>query len=76
MKPYNPFVFVEGLSVMAESEDPIFHELMPQDVRDYWEHEAHNFTPWLANSIRDEDRRHTQPLSREQLSSNPVCDSC
>ncbi|WP_049996229.1 DUF4268 domain-containing protein [Halococcus sediminicola] len=40
---------------MAEPDGPVFHELVPQNVREYWKHEAHNFTPWLANSIRDEE---------------------
>jgi hypothetical protein len=34
---------------------PEFHELEAQDVRDYWEHEAHEFTPWLADQIGAEE---------------------
>ena len=29
--------------------------LKSQDVREYWEHEARDFTPWLANKIRSEE---------------------
>ena len=32
---------------MATSED----EIKQADVRDKWEHEAHNFTPWLAENL-------------------------
>lgn len=32
-----------------------FASLESQEVRDYWEHEAQKFTPWLANEIRTED---------------------
>lgn len=34
---------------------PQFASLESQDVREYWEHEAHEFTPWLAEEIRSED---------------------
>lgn len=30
---------------------PDFASLEPQDVRQYWEHEEHDFTPWLAQQI-------------------------
>lgn len=30
---------------------PDFGSLEPQDVREYWAHEAHDFTPWLAGEI-------------------------
>ncbi|WP_276246167.1 hypothetical protein [Haladaptatus sp. YSMS36] len=30
---------------------PDFASLEPQDVRQYWEHEEHDFTPWLATEI-------------------------
>lgn len=33
---------------------PEFGSLESQDVREYWEHEADNFTPWLADQIRNE----------------------
>jgi hypothetical protein len=33
---------------------PDFASLEPQDVREYWEHEAHQFTPWLADQIETE----------------------
>ncbi|EMA48132.1 hypothetical protein C448_04020 [Halococcus morrhuae DSM 1307] len=47
---------------MNESEDPIFEELVPQNVRDYWEHEAHDFTPWLAGTIENEDTSHLEDI--------------
>jgi hypothetical protein len=33
---------------------PEFASLEPQDVREYWEHEEYDFTPWLANEIEAE----------------------
>lgn len=33
---------------------PEFASLEPQDVRDYWNHEARDFTPWLADEIEAE----------------------
>ena len=33
---------------------PEFAPLESQDVREYWEHEAREFTPWLAQQIRSE----------------------
>jgi hypothetical protein len=30
---------------------PTFASLEPQDVRDYWAHEQHNFTPWMADQL-------------------------
>lgn len=34
---------------------PDFASLESQEVREYWEHEAQEFTPWVANEIRAED---------------------
>lgn len=47
---------------MSQFEPPEFRELEPQDVRDFWEHEAHEFTPWLADSIRDDDASHLEDV--------------
>ncbi|GAB7020855.1 DUF4268 domain-containing protein [Halostagnicola bangensis] len=47
---------------MATFEGPDFQELEPQDVREYWTHEAHEFTPWLANEIRSEDASHLEDV--------------
>jgi hypothetical protein len=33
---------------------PEFASLESQDVREYWEHEGQDFTPWLAEDIRTE----------------------
>ncbi|MFC7323093.1 DUF4268 domain-containing protein [Halorubrum rutilum] len=34
---------------------PNFASLESQEVREYWEHEAQEFTPWIASEIRAED---------------------
>jgi hypothetical protein len=34
---------------------PDFASLESQDVREYWEHEEREFTPWLADEIRSEE---------------------
>lgn len=33
---------------------PDFASLEPKDVRQYWQHEEHDFTPWLADNIEAE----------------------
>ena len=33
---------------------PDFHQLVSQDVRNYWADEAREFTPWVADDIRSE----------------------
>jgi hypothetical protein len=47
---------------MLSLDVPGFHELDPQDVREYWRDEARQFTPWLANSIRSEDASHLEDV--------------
>lgn len=47
---------------MATFEEPDFRELEPQDVRDFWEHEAREFTPWLADGIRSEEASHLEDV--------------
>lgn len=39
-----------------------FHELEPQDVRKFWDHEAHDFTPWLADDIGSEEVSHLEDV--------------
>lgn len=39
-----------------------FHELEPQDVREYWSHEAHEFTPWLADAIDSDEVSHLEDV--------------
>lgn len=39
-----------------------FRELEPQDVREYWADEARDFTPWLADSIDDENVSHLEDV--------------
>ncbi len=34
---------------------PEFASLESQEVREYWEHEAQEFMPWIASEIRAED---------------------
>lgn len=41
---------------------PSFQELEPQDVREYWEHEAHDFTPWLAESIQNDESSYLEDV--------------
>lgn len=41
---------------------PPFQELEPQDVREYWADEARDFTPWLADAIRDEEASHLEDV--------------
>jgi len=43
-------------------EEPDFQELKSQNVREYWEHEAHDFTPWLADQIQAEDASHLEDV--------------
>lgn len=47
---------------MSQFKPPDFHNLEAQDVREFWEHEAHEFTPWLADSIRHEDASHLEDV--------------
>lgn len=47
---------------MATFEGPDFRELESQDVREYWDHEAQDFTPWLANQIRSENASHLEDV--------------
>jgi hypothetical protein len=47
---------------MSEPKWPEFQELSSQNVRDYWNHEAHDFTPWLADSIQTEDSSHFEDV--------------
>ncbi|WP_418280073.1 DUF4268 domain-containing protein [Halorubrum sp. DTA98] len=47
---------------MATFEETDFRQLESQDVRDYWQHEAHQFTPWLADEIRSEEASHLEDV--------------
>lgn len=47
---------------MATFEGPDFRELKPQDVRDYWEDEARDFTPWLAEEIGTDEASHLEDV--------------
>jgi len=41
---------------------PTFRELESQDVREYWEDEAREFTPWLAEEIEGEATSHLEDV--------------
>ncbi len=43
---------------MASTPELGFNELEPQEVRDYWDDEARDFTPWLAESISSDEASH------------------
>lgn len=47
---------------MATFEGPNFQELESQSVREYWEDEAREFTPWLANEIRSEETSYLEDI--------------
>lgn len=47
---------------MTAFEGPNFQNLESQDVRTYWEHEAHEFIPWLASEIQSEDPSHLEDV--------------
>lgn len=47
---------------MDVSERLNFKELEQQDVREYWKHEAQEFTPWLADQLRAEDASHLEDV--------------
>jgi len=47
---------------MRQGSPEEFHELESQDVREYWTHEPHDFTPWLADSIGSEEVSHLEDV--------------
>ncbi|WP_248514992.1 DUF4268 domain-containing protein [Salinarchaeum laminariae] len=47
---------------MYSFEDPDFQELESLNVRKYWEHEADDFTPWLAKEIESDDTSHLEDV--------------
>jgi hypothetical protein len=47
---------------MVMFEGPKFGELQAQDVREYWKHEAQQFTPWLADQLRAEEASHLEDV--------------
>lgn len=47
---------------MKRSSPTDFHELEPPEVREYWTHEAHDFTPWLADAIETEEMSHIEDV--------------
>ena len=47
---------------MRQGSPEEFHELEPQDMREYWTHKAHDFTPWLADSIESEEVSHLEDV--------------
>lgn len=47
---------------MAAYDGPEFQNLDTQDPRNYWSHEAQEFTPWLAREIRADDPSHLEDV--------------
>ncbi len=47
---------------MDTRNDLDFHNLEKQDVREYWEHEAQEFTPWLAEEIQSGETSHLEDV--------------
>ncbi len=47
---------------MSQVDDLDFHDLEAQDVRGYWENEARDFTPWLADEIRSDGTAHLEDV--------------
>lgn len=47
---------------MATYKGPKFREMRAQNVREYWEHEADDFTPWLADQLRAEAASHLEDV--------------
>ena len=47
---------------MSRFDTPDFQELTSQDVRDYWEDEAREFTPWLAAEIDTDEASHLEDV--------------
>lgn len=43
-----------------------------QDVREYWPDEARDFTPWLADAIRDEEASHLEDVLGLDLSVSAI----
>ena len=47
---------------MADFADLDFREPAKQDVREYWAHEAQEFTPWLADQIQADETSHLEDV--------------
>lgn len=47
---------------MADFADLDFREPSKQDVREYWAHEAQEFTPWLADQIQADETSHLEDV--------------
>lgn len=57
---------------MRTSKDLEFRDLEKQDVREYWEHEAQEFTPWLADEIQSDETSHLEDVLGLELEVDEV----
>ena len=49
----------------TQTSQPSISELLEVNVREAWAHEAHNFTPWLAENISGLEKAIGLPLELE-----------
>lgn len=47
---------------MEDFDDLDFRDLEKQDVREYWAHEAQEFTPWIADQIQADKTSHLEDI--------------
>jgi len=47
---------------MDDFADLDFRDLEKQDVREYWAHEAQEFTPWIADQIQADETSHLEDV--------------
>ena len=57
---------------MGNFTDLDFRDLENQDVREYWEHEAQEFTPWLADEIQSDETSHLEDVLGLELEVDEV----
>ena len=57
---------------MGHFTDLDFRDLEKQDVREYWEHEAQEFTPWLADEIQSDETSHLEDVLGLELEVDEV----
>lgn len=57
---------------MGPSNERNFRNLEKQNVREYWEHEAKEFTPWLADEIQSDETSHLEDVLGLELEVDEV----
>lgn len=57
---------------MRTSDERNFRNLEKQDVREYWEYEAQDFTPWLADETQSDDISHLEDVLGLELEVDEV----